>query len=285
MRIRVVLLAVVLLLAAGGEVFATETDPAREDPSYKVVSSEPLGAQEKAVAYSYMEEGLPCGTLMTQYTAKGSAALGGGPVGKVADAACLKDGADFIPDVTTARAYACENFSKDGRIIGRATFAFSCTNDHEALERRKQEDTEAERFRQQTMRGPEPAIPEGAPPTYEPDVGAEAARELKEAASRAVKSAGDAVSQGKAAIENVVAEPSSATNAYFKAAEAGDIRAQCWVLEGYIKQKPCAFEEVINHTPEELRDIRHLTSAQIEAEKKLAERLKEIAPNCYLQCD
>ena len=282
MRIQVLFLTGALLLAVGGAAFAAEADSAREDPSYKAVSPEPLSAREKSVTYSYTDEGLPCGTLMTQYTKKGSAALGRGGVGKLADAACLKEGANYIPDNSSARTYACENFSKNGLIIARATFAFSCTNDPDALEQRKQEDI--------TMRQPplppQPAIPDGPPP--EPSLMDSAIQNAKDDAA----ATGAAISKNAAKAGEIVKRavdgpppPSPETNAYFKAAENGDMRAKCWILEGYIKQPPCYFEEPDKRTPQDFREERHLTPEQIEAEKKWAKQLDEIRPNCMLTCD
>ena len=63
---------------------------------------------------------------MTQYSTKGSVVLGRGPVYRSALSACSANNSNFVPNDSSVRSYACENFLYKSRVVGRATFAFQC---------------------------------------------------------------------------------------------------------------------------------------------------------------
>lgn len=104
---------------------------------YKEVSLQALSSQEKTAVYSYIDDSndlstnpqqyfSPCGSLMTQYKTTGNVFLGRGPVYRSALNTCSSINSSFVPDDSSVRSYACENFLYKSRVVGRATFAFQC---------------------------------------------------------------------------------------------------------------------------------------------------------------
>jgi len=95
------------------------------DSTYKQVSMESLLKSEKTIVYEYANN--PCGTLMMDFTDRGSVSVGRGPVYSSALKVCQSNGSTMIPDDSSFRAYACGNIKIDnGPIFAQATFAFQC---------------------------------------------------------------------------------------------------------------------------------------------------------------
>lgn len=103
---------------------ALASDAAFDSPSYFAESSEPLDREEMTVEYQYPEN--PCGTLMTEFTSRGSTHLGRGPVYHMMLKKCQQIDSNLVPDDKSVRTYACYNMSSYSRVLGKATFAFQC---------------------------------------------------------------------------------------------------------------------------------------------------------------
>ncbi len=112
------------------------TDP-YDGLKYKETSSQALSSNEKTATYAYIDDSSdfstnplqyfsPCGSLLTQYARTGSVTLGRGPVYRSALATCSAINSTYVPEDSSVRTYACENFLYKSRVVGRATFAFTC---------------------------------------------------------------------------------------------------------------------------------------------------------------
>lgn len=88
-------------------------------PTYSKTSNIPISSTEKVVTYTYPNS--PCGTLMTSFTSAGDVFVGNGPVYALALQASPVGQA---PDTSTFRTFSCSNISVNGRVLGKATFAF-----------------------------------------------------------------------------------------------------------------------------------------------------------------
>jgi len=86
---------------------------------YSKISNIPILSTEKVITYTYPNS--PCGTLMTSFTAVGSVFAGNGPVYALALQASP---VGQEPDTSTFRTFSCSNISVNGRVLGKATFAF-----------------------------------------------------------------------------------------------------------------------------------------------------------------
>lgn len=113
----------------------SEQDPAFIDPHYRKESGIGLRLGEKTVLYEYLDDAQnsnalqhfsPCGTLMSQFTERGSVRMGRGPVYKKMADVCKSDYSKYIPNDFSVRTYSCENFLYKGHVVGRAQFAFLC---------------------------------------------------------------------------------------------------------------------------------------------------------------
>lgn len=93
-------------------------------PAYEAHSQEPLNGDEMTVTYQYPAN--PCGTLMTQFTTRGSTHLGRGPVYHKMLKKCQAEDSNSYPDDHSVRTYACQNVASNGAVLGKATFAFQC---------------------------------------------------------------------------------------------------------------------------------------------------------------
>lgn len=103
---------------------AFASDAAFYSEVYFAESSEPLAREEMTVEYLYPQN--PCGTLMTEFTTRGSTHLGRGPVYHMMLKKCQQLGSGLVPDEQSVRTYACHNVPSNSRVLGNATFAFQC---------------------------------------------------------------------------------------------------------------------------------------------------------------
>ncbi|MFA6000229.1 MAG: hypothetical protein WC783_04640 [Candidatus Paceibacterota bacterium] len=126
-------------LSAAAIARAQNSSDPHEGLLYKQTSSQALSAEEKTVVHEYTDDNSdpsivvnplqffsPCGSLMTEYARTGSVIVGRGSVYKLSSNVCQNINQSFIPDYSSFRTYACENFLYKSRVVGRATFAFTC---------------------------------------------------------------------------------------------------------------------------------------------------------------